>query len=350
MANKIAEAADGSEEAQESFKNLGLDFEQLRMMSTQGAFFKIVDAMNKTQDSFGKVQSSIDIFSKSGVQLISTIVEGSSGIKALQSEFGALHGKLTDLQFAGVELASDAMGRLMTAFSGLRNQINSSAAPGIVLFADALAESTAAAFTAARGQFVLAKAYLELNKSVGDKLQPAFTAHARFEAAAQGAIANVFQTLSDLQVAPETMGPIAESIRKNAKIFSDAADKAEGSTTASQVLDEKWKKIMREMEALKFKNIQLREAVGMAATMDEHPSKAAIKAQEKAAKAFDRLSPGALERGSVGAANAIAEAMKRNPAELQQIKLDEERNRLLERIERDLHDPKLVLAQSALNN
>lgn len=318
MSDTIADAANGGEESQKAFSRLGLDFKKLRSQDVETNFLQIADAMSKASDATARVGAARDIFGRGGVSLITTLSDGAKGITKLQQEFHRLHGTVGELGFASVDAANDALQRAGVAFTGLKNTVLVSATPGITLFADSLSSLVAASHNAAESQFALSKAYLEFSKGAGDWMQQAFIWHAKAEAKIQGLL----------------------GFGDNAKIFADAAAKADGAAKASDLLQQDWARILADMDAVKKRSKALRDAGGAAGAVE-----AANKGKE--------IKPAAVERGSKEAFDIIADSIRAaqapDAAGKQDLIIQKEQLRELEAVNRNLEKaPKIMLEPARL--
>lgn len=171
MSDTIAEAADGNKAAIETMDRLGLSAEKLSGMGTGEQMRQVADAISKIGNQSQRIRTARDVFGKSGAQLLSFFRDGAKGIDATTKRFRDLGGTLTDFDVAAADVAGDALDEVSVAFNNLGNQLAVNAAPGVTLFANALAETAGAAANGVRSQFALAQAYLEANKAAGNFIE-----------------------------------------------------------------------------------------------------------------------------------------------------------------------------------
>jgi hypothetical protein len=83
MQKTIVEAAGGSEAAQEALANLGLSVQQLEGLSPDQQFMLIADRLAQIADPTLRAAAALDLFGRSGTQLLPMIAGGAAGIEAL---------------------------------------------------------------------------------------------------------------------------------------------------------------------------------------------------------------------------------------------------------------------------
>ncbi len=83
MQRTIAEAAEGSKEAQEALAELGLSVQQLIGLSPDQQFLLIADRISKIHDPTMRAAAAIALFGRNGTQLLPMMSEGAAGIEAM---------------------------------------------------------------------------------------------------------------------------------------------------------------------------------------------------------------------------------------------------------------------------
>jgi hypothetical protein len=123
MEVNLAGLQSGAKAQTEAFGALGLSMQSLQGLSPDEAFTKIVEAINAIQDPAMKTAAAVDIFGKSGADLI-PMMDGYAAslaeVAQKQAEFGIA---LSDDQAAKMDAAGDAAARLGMAVEGLGNQL-----------------------------------------------------------------------------------------------------------------------------------------------------------------------------------------------------------------------------------
>ena len=83
MQRAIAEAADGSASAQEALAYLGLSVQQLAGLSPDQQFMLIADRLSRIADPTLRAAAAMELFGRSGTQLLPMMANGVEGIEAL---------------------------------------------------------------------------------------------------------------------------------------------------------------------------------------------------------------------------------------------------------------------------
>ena len=86
MSKNLVDAASGSESAQEAFKALGLSAGQLIGIAPEKQFKIIADRLAKIKNPTLRAAAAMDIFGKSGTQLLPLVADGAKGIEDLQKQ------------------------------------------------------------------------------------------------------------------------------------------------------------------------------------------------------------------------------------------------------------------------
>jgi len=126
MTRRLAEAAQGSGEAKDAIKQLGLDAQQLAQMSPDKAFLEITRAMKGVQQPSEKLRLAFKLFDSEGVSLVNTMQAGTAGIEEYMKKAEELQG-ITAEDAAKFSAFKDASNELSKAMEGLWQEI------GIVL-------------------------------------------------------------------------------------------------------------------------------------------------------------------------------------------------------------------------
>ena len=126
MTRRLAEAAQGSGEAKDAIKQLGLDAQQLAQMSPDKAFLEVTRAMKSVQQPCEKLRLAFKLFDSEGVALVNTMNAGADGIEEYMKKAEELQG-ITAEDAAKFEAFKDASNELSKAMEGLWQEI------GIVL-------------------------------------------------------------------------------------------------------------------------------------------------------------------------------------------------------------------------
>jgi len=122
---RIAEAAQGTGEAKNALRELGLDASKLVKLSPDRQLEAIADAMLGVTNQADKVRLAMKLFDSEGVAMIQTMQGGSKEILALRKEAEALGGTLTTTQAKDFAAYNDSLVKLKTAFGDLGKALSS---------------------------------------------------------------------------------------------------------------------------------------------------------------------------------------------------------------------------------
>lgn len=108
---------------------LGLDPATLSAASPEEQFSMIADKIAQISDPAERVTAAMEIFGKSGANLLPLLSTGSKGIDALRKEAKELGAEMSGEDAAAAALLGDTIDQLGTSFSGLVNTIGATVAP-----------------------------------------------------------------------------------------------------------------------------------------------------------------------------------------------------------------------------
>lgn len=157
MTRRIAEAAMGSGEAVKALQELGLDAQQLAMMSPDEQFRAIAEAMEQVSNQGDRVRLAMRLFDSEGVALVNTLRLGADGLREMEAEAARLGLTMSREQARAVEAANDSIARLKALATGLANQLAIALAPNITETANRLAGMAAQADSVANAARSIAK-------------------------------------------------------------------------------------------------------------------------------------------------------------------------------------------------
>jgi len=116
---RIAEAAQGTGEAKDALRELGLDASKLVAMSPDRQLEAIADAMLGVTNQADRVRLAMKLFDSEGVAMIQTMQGGSKEIRQLRKEAEALGGTLSKSEAEDFAAYNDSLVRLKTSFGNL---------------------------------------------------------------------------------------------------------------------------------------------------------------------------------------------------------------------------------------
>lgn len=143
MVRRVAEAAQGTGEAQKALKELGLDAKELSRQAPDEQFRRIADAFEAVGTQSDKVRLGFKLFDSEGVALVNTLQAGRKELDRFTAEAKAFGLTLTGRQLANLQKAADSQNRVAKAFSGLGRQLGATFSPAMSAAADATADLVA---------------------------------------------------------------------------------------------------------------------------------------------------------------------------------------------------------------
>lgn len=169
MQQALADAASGSATAVKTFDSLGLSVDDLMAMSPDEQFRAIAQAISEIDDPAKRTAAAMDVFGKSGTDLIPLLVQGSKGIKDFEKRARELGVTMSTKDAKAAAALGDAWDDLLSVGGGLTNTIGAALAPALTTIAGHM---TAAAvqvsqFVAANREAVLAIAAIGAGLLVG---------------------------------------------------------------------------------------------------------------------------------------------------------------------------------------
>ena len=139
---RTAEAANGTGEAKNALRELGLDAEALVQMPLDQRMITLAKAFSVARPEAEKLALAFKLFDSEGAALINTLNLGEEGLRELMQEAETL-GLVLDQQAAtGIEKANDAMFKFFSITRGLIMQLTAGLAPALELIATELKENT----------------------------------------------------------------------------------------------------------------------------------------------------------------------------------------------------------------
>lgn len=145
MVKNASDAANGNKALAESFAELHINAKDFANVSPQDQFLQLADALSQVQNSGDRTRLTMDIFGKSGAELLPMMDAGAKGLREMQQEAEALGLTFSRLDAAKVEQANDAMTRLGAGFKGAFQQIAIEVSPAIEAIAGTFLSSARAA-------------------------------------------------------------------------------------------------------------------------------------------------------------------------------------------------------------
>ena len=131
---KMQEAASGSKESAEIFKDLGINVKTSsgELKTSDQVFAEIADRFANMKDGAGKTALAIDIFGKSGAKLVPLLNNGASGLKDMADEAARLGGIIDSKLARQAENFNDNIDRLSTVSGAAGRSIANDMLPALV--------------------------------------------------------------------------------------------------------------------------------------------------------------------------------------------------------------------------
>ena len=136
----IGEALAGVGMAGPAFDRLGIDLESLATLPLDEQFHVVSEAIAGIQNPAERSAAAVQIFGRSGMDLIAMMEQGSDAIKAQGEDLKDLQGTMSESDIAAVEASNDAWTRVGSAMEGVWNQAAVFLAPIFEVIANVLAE------------------------------------------------------------------------------------------------------------------------------------------------------------------------------------------------------------------
>lgn len=123
MSKNIVDAANGTGEARDAFRTLGVEVSSLRNKSPRDAFIELTKAFGTMNNATDKTNAAMRIFGESGVALINTMNLGADGVKSLEAEADKLGITLQSRDARAAEEVRDSINKLLKTISGAATNV-----------------------------------------------------------------------------------------------------------------------------------------------------------------------------------------------------------------------------------
>jgi hypothetical protein len=140
MVRRIAEANQGTGEAVNALKELGLDAQRLNQMQPDEAFREIAEAMSQVDNQADKVRLAMKLFDTEGVALVQMMEQGATGIEEMQNRADALGVTLGEEGANKLAEFVSAMGDIKAIFLGVAQHLAVKFLPKVKEVIDAFSE------------------------------------------------------------------------------------------------------------------------------------------------------------------------------------------------------------------
>ncbi|MBU2763895.1 phage tail protein [Acidithiobacillus caldus] len=192
LATRMLEAATGTEDAARSFAAIGVAFQNQdgTLRSTDQVLLDLADRFKVLPDGAEKTALAVEIFGKSGADLIPFLNQGREGIGALTAELQSLGVQIGGDTAAQAEVFNDALAQVRLGLTSIGNRIIKAFLPAMNEMALGMVESAKeggtlravldgillALKTVALGAATVGKAFVALGEAIGGGMAAAVEA------------------------------------------------------------------------------------------------------------------------------------------------------------------------------
>jgi hypothetical protein len=162
----VSEAGTGAKGPLEAFRALGVTFEELQQLKPEDQFLRLADQISGLESPADRVRAAVDLFGKSGAELLPLFEQGAEGIRKAREEVERLGGALTDQQIEKLAEADDAIKRLDQSWKGFARTLVAAVAPALTSVLDRLSGNTAGQVSADLGLAIAKLKELERRQDV----------------------------------------------------------------------------------------------------------------------------------------------------------------------------------------
>lgn len=138
MNRQLGDAAGGSKNAIKLFDSIGLSFSELIAMRPAEAFGRVADAIKALPNAAAQASAAVAIFGRGGADLLNVLQLGSEGLAKFRTEADAMGLTLNQTAADDVSAAKDSIDALGKSATGTATQLAGFFAPSIKAVADAL--------------------------------------------------------------------------------------------------------------------------------------------------------------------------------------------------------------------
>jgi len=152
----ISEAGSGVTAQVQALNALGLSFEGLRQQATDVQFLQIADQISKLEAPADRTRAAVELFGKSGADLLPFFEQGAKGIRQATDEITRMGGAMSDEQIKKLADADDAVKRLSQSWQIFARALTSEVAPALTAVLNHLSNADTSKVDAARASQIRA--------------------------------------------------------------------------------------------------------------------------------------------------------------------------------------------------
>jgi hypothetical protein len=117
LAVKLADATQGNHAAQKAFRDLGIDWQRLRQQSPDRQLETVADALVAIRNPADRAAAAVDMFGKTGTELLPVLAEGGAGLRKMREEADRLGLTMSEESARKAGVLADAF-KLLHRISG----------------------------------------------------------------------------------------------------------------------------------------------------------------------------------------------------------------------------------------
>ena len=138
----VAEAAGGNKTYMQTFEDLGIKIKDStgKLRQPNEIFEDVADIFHNTEDGIGKTALAVELFGKSGADLIPMLNDGKDGLKAFYAEAERLGLVLSDEAIAKGDAFSDQLEQIGLQIKGAKLQLGTALIPALSAAAKKISE------------------------------------------------------------------------------------------------------------------------------------------------------------------------------------------------------------------
>jgi len=129
----LGDAANGSESAQKAFAKIGLSVEDLMSLSPEDQFRAVAEAISAIPDSASQAAAAVDLFGKSGVELLPLFASNLEEIETRAKQLGIV---LSGDQVGAITEMDDALLMVRKTFDGIIGKVTANLAPVVTALSE----------------------------------------------------------------------------------------------------------------------------------------------------------------------------------------------------------------------
>lgn len=138
LQTRVSEAGSGVKSAQTTFRALGIEFEQFRKTAPDQQFEAIADAISRLEDPADRTRAAVELFGRSGAELLPLFEKGAAGIRVLREEAIRTGRALTEDQINKLADADQSIKQLTASWENFSRTLTASVAPALSTVLDSL--------------------------------------------------------------------------------------------------------------------------------------------------------------------------------------------------------------------